>query len=76
MLQNYDMSKNGETIIGNNMLKNGEETPLNISNVTWKDVFVNGTKVQATNKETYVITVTETKTTTGAESNEEITFIN
>ena len=70
------MSKKGETNIGNNMLTNGEEIPLNISKVTWKDIVVNGTKVKATNRETYGIPVTETKTTTGAKNNEEITFTN
>ena len=69
------MSKKGKTIIGNNKLTNREEIPLNSSKVTWKDVFVNGTKVQATNKETYGIPVIETKTTAGAKNNEDITFI-
>ena len=44
--------------------------------MAWKDVFVNGTKVQVDNKETYKIPVTKTETTTGFENNEEITFIN
>ena len=62
-------------MIGNNPLTNGEEIPLNISKVTWKDVFVTGTKVQFNNKETSEIPVTRNKTTTGAKNNEEIKFI-
>ena len=63
-------------MIGKNLLTNREEIPLNSPKVTWKDIVVNGTKVQVTNKETYGIPFTETKTTTGAKNNEEITFIN
>ena len=44
--------------------------------MTWKEVVVNGTKVPVTNKETFVIPVTKTKTTTRAENIEELTFIN
>ena len=57
-------------------MTNGEEIPLNISKVTWKDVVVTSTKVQVNNKETSGIPVTKTKTTTGTKNNEEITFVN
>ena len=63
-------------MIGNNPSTNGEEIPLNSSKVTLNDVLINGTKVRVTNKETSLMPFTETKTTTGAENNEEITFIN
>ena len=63
-------------MIGNNPSTNGEEIPINISKATWKDVVVTGAKVRVNNKETSCIPVTKTKTTTGVENNEEITFIN
>ena len=50
--------------------------PLNISKVTWEDVFINGTKVPLNKKEKTGIPVTKTKTTTRSENDEELTFIN
>ena len=41
-----------------------------------KDVFVTGTKVKVNNNETSRIPITKAKTTTGAENNEEMMFVN
>ena len=37
-------------MIGNNLLTDREEIPLNISKVMWKDVFITGAKVQVNYK--------------------------
>ena len=63
-------------MIGNNLLKNREESPLNIPIVKRKGVVVTSTNVKVNDKETSEIPVTKAKTTTGVENNEEITLIN
>ena len=63
-------------MIGNNLLTDREEIPLNISKVMWKDFFITGTKVQVNYKEMSGIPVTKTKATTGAKNNKERMFIN
>ena len=64
-VENYNMSKNGGEMIGNNPSTNGEEIPLNSSKVMRKDVVVIDTKVRGNNKETSGIPVPKPKTTTG-----------